>query len=119
MIFPRIPRPTHPLLAALRNLGDGIGHVLRHVHELQETIVTTKQELLGQLGEVKSLAVETFKDVGRLVDKLDEALAAGNLDDVAAATGELRTLVQDVNDRVEAAAPEPPAEPEEPQPPAP
>lgn len=114
--FPQMPRPPHPLLAALRDIRDTVQHLHKHIHALMEEIVSSKQEVLDALAGVKATLVETGKDVTRVIGKLDEAIANGNLDDIAAAVNELRPLAQSIDDAAEAAVPEPTAEPTEPAP---
>ncbi len=98
----RMPKPRpHPLLDALRG-------VIRRLDQLKEIIVTTKQELLDAIADVKNVLVETGKDVARVADKLDAAVANGDLTDVAAAVAELRALAQSVDERAEASDPEQP-----------
>ncbi len=123
----RLPhRPTHPAVAVLAQLRASVARVARdvtrllalrgeisavhrHVHELKEELVTTKQELLTAVGEVKTVLVEAQKDVNRLADRFDEAIAAGDLDDAAAAVAELRAIGQSIGDRAEQTVPEQPA----------
>lgn len=112
------PMPSgDPIIDAVALLGAGVEAIHRHLHELKENIVSSKQEVLAELGEVKTILVEAGKDVNRVADKLDAAVAAGNLDEVSAAVDELRTLATSVGERAEAADPEPVVEepsPEEP-----
>lgn len=87
----------------------------------QEQHVATKDEILAQIGEVRNLLVETQKDVGRVADKLDEAMAGGDLAAVGEAIADLRGIAQTINDRAEqsspeAVAPDEPTEPVEPTP---
>ncbi len=107
--MPRIPLPS--TLAALIAVGEGIEHIVKELHELKEQAMSDKAEVLAQVADVKALVVELTKDVGRVLDRLDAAIAAGNMDEVSAAVADLRSAVQDVDDRVEAAAPEPVEEP--------
>ncbi len=107
--MPRIPLPA--TLAALIAIGDGITHIVKDLHELKEQAMSDKAEVLAQIADLKTLVVELSKDVGRVADRLDEAVAANNLDDVTAAVSDLRGLVQAADDRAEAAAPEPVEEP--------
>jgi len=119
--FRLIPRRPHPLIGALRALRDEVAHGVRHLHELKEQLMVTRQEIeqvKADLGEVKTILVEAHKDVNRVADKLDAALDAGDLSEVRAGVAELRTLAQGIGDRAEAADPEQapteptPAEPE-------
>jgi hypothetical protein len=109
--MPRLPQP--PIVAALIRIAKGVDHILRHVHEMKEQAMADKAEVLAQIADVKTLVVELTKDVGRAIDKLDEAVANQNFDEVSTAVADLRTAIQDVDARVEAAAPEP-ATPEQP-----
>lgn len=68
--------------------------------------MTTQADVLAKIAEVKALATETNKDVLRVIGKLDEAIAAGDMTAVAAAVDDLRTVVQGVDDAAEAAVPE-------------
>jgi hypothetical protein len=83
---------------------------------LKETLMATKDEILAQIADVKTVLVETGKDVGRVADKLDQAVANGNLTEVADAVAELKTIAQGIDDRAEASDPEQaaPVEPEAP-----
>jgi hypothetical protein len=89
---------------------------------LKETLMATKDEILTQIADVKTLLVETGKDVSRVADKLDQAVANGNLTEVADAVAELKSIAQGIDDRAEASDPEQtttpgdetPAEPEQP-----
>lgn len=74
--------------------------------ELKEIMVSTKEELLAELADLKTLVVETNDDITRVLDKLDEALAASDLTEASAAVAELRGLVQAGDDAIEAADPE-------------
>jgi len=76
-----------------------------------ERLMATKDAILAQIAEVKALLVETGKDVDRIADKLDEAANDGDLTAVAEAVTELHSLAQGINDRAEAADPEPAPEP--------
>jgi hypothetical protein len=111
--LPRFPNPFAPsrIETTLRRIAADVAHVLRHQHELREILVSTKQEILDSVREVNGILVEARKDVGRVIDKLDEAVANGNLDDVAAAVNELRPVAQAIGDAAEKAAPEAPVEP--------
>ncbi len=77
--------------------------------------MATKDEVLAQIADVKNLLVETGKDVNRVADKLDQAVAAGDLSEVSAAVAELHQIAQGIDDRAEASDPEQSAEPDEPQ----
>jgi outer membrane murein-binding lipoprotein Lpp len=79
--------------------------------ELKEIIVTTKDELLAEVASLKDLVTETNDDIARVLAKLDEALANEDLTEVATAVGELRSLVQEGDDALEAADPETPPAP--------
>ncbi len=68
--------------------------------------MASKDEILAQIADVRTLLDEVRKDVGRVADRLDEAVANNNLDDVSAAVADLRGVVQAIDDRAEAAAPE-------------
>ncbi len=107
--MPRIPHP--PIVAAVIAVGKGVAHIVKDLHELKEQIVSDKAEVLAQIADLKTLVVELTEDVGRVADRLDEAVAANNLDEVSAAVADLRDLVQAADDRAEAAAPEPVEEP--------
>lgn len=113
MDLPRFPNPFAPsrIEATLRRIAADVAHALRHQHELREILVSTKQEILDSVREVNGILVEARKDVGRVIDKLDEAVANGNLDDVAAAVNELRPVAQAIGDAAEKAVPESPVEP--------
>jgi hypothetical protein len=89
--------------------------------KLKEQIMATKDEILTQIADVKTVLVETGKDVGRVADKLDQAVANGNLTEVAAAVAELKSIAQGIDDRAETSDPEQtaPAEPANPDEPAP
>lgn len=115
--MPRIPQP--PTVAALVAIGKGVQHIVKDLHALKEQVMATKDEVLAQIADVKTLLGEVRKDVGRVADKLDEAVANSNLDDVAAAVADLRGVVQDIDDRAETASPEPAAPVEEPTEPTP
>lgn len=112
----RIPNPFAPsrIETTLRRIAVDQQHLLRHAHETREILMVTKDELKTQIGEVKTILVEAQKDVGRVADKLDQAVANGNLDDVSAAVAELRGLAQGIGDRAEQSDPEQPATPTEP-----
>ncbi len=71
-----------------------------------ECLMATKDEILAQIADVKTVLVETGKDVGRVADKLDQAVANGNLTEVADAVAELKTIAQGIDDRAEASDPE-------------
>lgn len=111
MELPRMLQPFARAETTIRRIAVDVAHLLRHVHELKEIVMVTKDELKTQIGEVKTILVEAQKDVGRVADKLDQAVEAGNLDDVSAAVTELRTLAQGIGDRAEQADPETPVEP--------
>ncbi|GAA2346831.1 hypothetical protein [Dactylosporangium salmoneum] len=85
--------------------------------KLKEQIMTSKDEVLAQIADVKTLLVETGKDVSRVADKLDQALANNDLTAVSEAVAELKTIAQGIDDRAEASDPEQPAtgEPAEPE----
>lgn len=102
--MPRIPLP--PTVAALIAVGEGIEHIVKELHALKEQTMSDKAEVLAQVADVKALVTELKKDVGRVLDRLDAAVAAGNMDEVSAAVADLRSAVQDIDERVEAAAPE-------------
>lgn len=85
--------------------------------ELKEILMTTKDELLANVASLRELVVETNSDIQRVIEKLDAAIAAGDLTEVAAGVEDLRTLVQAGDDALEAADPEvvePPTGPEVP-----
>ncbi len=123
----RPPRPPQPqpippdlihILAALRQdvadiadavtgLRDGLAHLHRGIHHLRGDIMATKDEVLAQIADVKAVLVETGKDVGRVADKLDQAVADNDLTAVSAAVDELRGMAQAIDDRAEASVPEP------------
>ncbi len=102
--MPRIPLP--PTVAALIAVGEGIEHIVKDLHALKEQVMADKAEVLAQIADVKTLVAELKKDVERVADRLDEAVANSNLDEVSAAVADLRTAVQDIDERAEAAAPE-------------
>ncbi len=71
-----------------------------------ETLMATKDEILAQIADVKAVLLETGKDVNRVADKLDAAVANGNLTEVADAVAELKSIAQGIDDRAEASDPE-------------
>lgn len=89
-------------------------HILRHLHDYKEMFMVTKQEILDQLADVKTVLGETAKDVGRVADKLDQAVANGDLSEVAAAVAELKQMAEGIDARAEQSDPEQPADPAEP-----
>lgn len=87
------------------------------INELKELIMTTKDELLTQLDEVKALATETASDVTRVLEALEAAVANSDLTAVATSVAELRTIVEGADAALEAAVPETEPVPEpEPEP---
>lgn len=74
--------------------------------KLKEQIMATKDEILADIADVKNILVETGKDVSRVADKLDTAVANGNLTEVADAVAELKQIAQGIDDRAEASDPE-------------
>lgn len=103
----RMPRlPQNPIVTALVNIARGVDHIIRDLHAAKEAIVTSKEEVLAQIADVRNLLVETGEDVRRVADKLDAAVAAGDLSDVSAAVAELRGLAQGIDDRAEQSDPE-------------
>lgn len=73
--------------------------------------MATQDDVLAQLAEAKALAVETQKDVLRVIDKLDAAAQAGDLTAVSDAITELRGTIATTDAAAEAAAPETPPTP--------
>ncbi len=112
----RLPNPFAPsrLEQTLRQIAADVAHVLRHQHELKEALVVTKDELKTQIADVKTVLTEARKDVNRVADRLDQAVANNDLSDVSAAVQELRELAQGIGDRAEQSDPEQPAQPEQP-----
>jgi hypothetical protein len=100
-------------LAALAALGVAGWHALTRLERL---IMTAQDDVLAQIADVKTLLVETGKDVTRVADKLDAAIASGDLTAVSAAVAELKTIAQGIDDRAEASDPELPVEPQPEQP---
>ncbi len=78
--------------------------------------MATKEEVLASIDGVKTSLVELSSDVQRVIDALNEAIAAGDLTAIAAGVAELQTIVTAVDDAVEAVSPEPTEPPVEPTP---
>lgn len=101
-------------------------------YTLKEIIMTTKDEILAELADTKTVAEETRKDTERLASgftvvsgqlkdvqaKLDAAIANGDLSAVSAAVADLKVSIQDTDDLVESASPEATPQPAQPQTPA-
>jgi hypothetical protein len=109
VLFRRMPQFRNPLVEALRDLA-------REIRKLKEIVMTTKDEALAALNDVKTLAGELVKDVRRLADKFDAAAAAQDFTAVTDAAAELRQVLQGADDRIEQSDPEQaaPVEPEQP-----
>lgn len=71
-----------------------------------ECLMTAQDDVLAQIAAVKTVLTETKKDVGRVADKLDAAVASGDLSAVSAAVAELKDIAQGIDDRAEASDPE-------------
>lgn len=84
--------------------------------EVKELLMATKEEVLASIDGVKTSLVELSSDVQRVIDALNEAIAAGDLTAIAAGVAELQTIVTAVDDAVEAVSPEPTEPPVEPTP---
>lgn len=95
--------------ADLCRLERVIGELIRHVSRLEHLIVTTREEALAALAEVKHDVQRLVGDLQSAKDALLAAIEAGNMDAIKAAADEIDTLV-------EAASPEPTEPPVEPTP---
>jgi hypothetical protein len=100
----------------LADLAKAVEHIHRTVHRLEEQQMTTKDEILAQLGGVKTTLVETKKDLGRVAEDLRTALANNDLSAIAASVDELQNLATGIDADAEAASPEPTMEPAPEQP---
>jgi prophage DNA circulation protein len=88
-------------------LTAAVDHLHRAVHKLEETIVTTKDEISAKLGDVKTTLVETKKDVGRVAADLKTALDNNDLTAIGDAVDELQGIASGIDADAEGASPEP------------
>lgn len=95
------------VVAKLDDLAHVLAPIANKIDALEALMAATQAEVLAKIADLATLADETQKDVARVITKLDEAIAAGDMTAVSAAVDELRTHVQPIDDAAEAAAPEP------------
>ncbi len=91
--MPRIPRPTHPLLDALRGLT-------RSVHDLKECMMANFDGLNGDVRELRQTVAETAARIERrlnevLDDSVDQAATDAAAAEIREATAALKGIAPD------------------------
>jgi len=81
------------------------------INELKDIIMTAKDDLTATLTTVADGLTEVSKDLQRLVDLFNEAVANGDLAAVQALASQLATNVAAIDAAIEAVAPETPPTP--------